>query len=47
MSRVSNLRSHFLDFQITGKSEEREIKAVLAILIDMAERLEEMERDVK
>lgn len=44
MSHVETLSRMFQDVQLSGKFERNEILAVLAILKDMAERLEKVER---
>lgn len=37
----------FQDVQVSGKFEEKEIKAVLQVLIQMADRLEQVEKVCK
>ena len=47
MSHAETLSKMFQDVQVSGKFEQKEIKAVLAILKDMAERLEKVEHVCK
>jgi hypothetical protein len=44
MTHVEILSQLFQDYQVSGKFEKNEIKAVLTILKDMAIRLERVER---
>jgi len=44
MSNSQTLRAMFQDVQVRGKFERSEALAVLSILIEMADRLEKVER---
>lgn len=47
MSNAETLGKMFQDVQVSGKFEKKEILAVLAILRDMADQLEAVERVCK
>ena len=44
MSNAENLRAIFQDVRVGGKFERNQVLAVLSILIEMADRLEKVER---
>ena len=47
MTCAENLRAILQDVQVSGKSDQTTIKAVLSILVQMADRLEAVEKVCK
>ena len=47
MTNAGNLRAIYQDIQIRGKFERNELLAVLSNLIDIADRLEKVERELE